>query len=342
MSSYHHLDSRHARLTPAEIDSVLESVRDATEVLVESDALRAKDMLIIARSVLGTERLFARDPELLTEPDQPLGDDWTRACMAERFALAVEQLRGRGALQAAERAQAQYASVLRRIADSPTRSPLIDYASTLRALIDSVPAAKPREQLDWLRRYLAEDLRINHGRNVLGGLLEIASVHLRLGQHALAFDMFTQLLRQEPTSAHAHAALADALERDFPELAAAAAQRALLLASREMSEPQRSSLRALLERTRGARTTGVPTPPYAALSRLLSDKPGKRQRLAVATLCESLVPEVAYVQPKPSEPLPDARALAQLRRELRDLPLPLSQGSHVQRQLPVTLAARRT
>ena len=342
MSSYHHLDSRHARLSPSAIDFVLESVRDANEVLVETHELPARNMLIIARSVLETERLFARDPELLTEPDQPLGDDWTCACMAEGFALAVEQLQGRGALQAAERAQAQCDVVLRRIADSATCSPLIDYARILRALIDGTraPEAKPREQLDLLRRYLAEDLRSNQGRNALGALLEIAIVHLRLGQHALAFDMFTEVLRQEPTSARTHSALACALEHDFPELASAAAQRALLLASRETGEPQRASLRAVLERTAGARASGTPTPPYAALLALLRDKPGKRQRLAVATLCESLVPEVAYVQPKPPPPLPDAKALAQLRRDLRDLPLP--QVPHVQSKLPVTVAARRT
>ena len=324
MPSYHHLDSRYARLTPAAIDFVLETVRDANEVLVHSEDLSARDMLVVARSVLETEHLFEHDPQVLTDPERLVGNDWTRACMAEGFALAFEHLQERGALQAAERAQAQGAAVLRRLVDSATRSPLIDYAGALRALIQAVPAAKPRERLELLRRYMAHELDGQRAGNALQALLDIGIVHLGLGQHALAFDIFTQLLRHDPTDESTHAQLASALQHEFPELAEAAAQRALLLATRDTSEAQRAPLRALLERTRGVPPASAPTAAYAALLRLLRDKPGKRVRLAVQALCESLVPEIAYVQSKPPEPLPDAQALAQLRRELRDLPRPLA------------------
>jgi tetratricopeptide (TPR) repeat protein len=336
MPSYHHLDSRYARLTPKAIDLVLECVRDANEVLFDSADLSAKDMLVIARSVLETERLFERDPQLFAEPESPTGNDWTSACMAERFAVAVEHLRERGALQAAERAQAQGATVLRRLVDSATRSPLIDYTSVLRALIEAAPATKPRERLELLRRYLAHDLREHRGRNALQALLEIGIIHLTLGQHALAFDVFTQLLRQDPSALSTHAQLASALQHDFPELASAAAQRALLLATRDTSEEQRAPLRSLLERTRDLCPAAAPSEAYTALLRLLRDKPGKRGRMAVQVLCESLVPEIAYVQSKPTELLPDAQALAQLRRDLQDLPLPVHQTPRGQSKLPVT------
>jgi hypothetical protein len=322
MPSYHHLDSRYARLTPSAIDAAIEAVRDANEVLFATEELSARELILVARSVLETERLYELDETILMEPElpeQPERSDWTYACAAEKFALAVDHLHERGADQAAERAQAQGALLLRRLAESPFRSALVDYTRVLRALIDATPAARPRERLELQRRHLAEDLGFHGGRNALAGLLEIGISHLQLGQHALGFDMVCEVLRHEPTALDAHAALAEALAEEFPELAQLAAQRALLLATRSTPEPQRAGLRAVLERSQQRRAQSLPAA-AADLVRLLRDKPGKRVRTALPVLCESLVPEVTYVTKKHAEPLPTPAELAQLRRDLQTLP----------------------
>ena len=82
MPRLHHLDSRYARLTAEAIDLALESVRDATEVLVGTDELCAQDLLRIARSVLEAEQLYEREPACFAEPEQPARGHWTLACMA--------------------------------------------------------------------------------------------------------------------------------------------------------------------------------------------------------------------------------------------------------------------
>lgn len=323
MPSYHHLDSRYARLTPGAIDAAIEAVRDANEVLFATDALSAPELILVARSALETERLYELDETIFTEPEQPERSDWTYACAAEKFAAAVDHLRERGAVQAAERAQAQGALLLRRLADSPFRSALVDYARVLRALIDATPAARPRERLELQRRHLAEDLSYHGGHNALAGLLEIGISHLQLGQHALGFDMVCEVLRHDPTALDAHALLAEALTQDFPELALLAAQRALLLATRSTPEPQRARLRTVLERSQQRHAQSLPAA-AASLLQLLRNKPGKRIRAALPPLCESLVPEITYVIKKRPEPLPNPAELAQLRRDLQTLPRPTS------------------
>ena len=55
----------------------------------------------------------------------------------------------------------------------------------------------------------------------------------------------------------------------------------------------------------------------------LRAKPGKRSRLTLRALCQSLVPEIERVPVKDVEPLPDIAGLAQLRRDLQTLPRPL-------------------
>jgi len=336
MARYHHLDSRYGRLPAAAIQLAIESVRDATEVLFATAELSASDLLRVARSVLEAERLYALDPALFAEPEQPARSDWTLACMAERFATAVDQLRERGAPQAAERAALQGAVLLRRVVDSSTRSPLVDYALVLRGLLAVVPG-QPRERLELQRRVLAEDLHMQRGAHALDVMLDIGISHLQLGQHARGATIITEVLRHAPTAAEPHIQLAHALAQDFPELALAAAQRALLLAPRTTSEAQRESLRAVIERTRAERSHSAPAA-WAPVLRLLRDKPGKRVKSALPGLCESLVPEIAYVHAKHPEPLPDPNALALLRRELQSLPCPMPETV----QAPLSASARRS
>ncbi len=324
MPGYHHVSSGLSRLTEGTIDFVIECVRDANEVLHGVEVLDARDMIRIARSVFETECLFELEPRAFVEELDTPRSDWTLACMAEGLSQAAQQLNVRGAHEAAKRARADWRLLLRRLVDSPLRSPLLDYGRALSELIDHCPPAEARERLNLLPRYLAEDLRTNNGANVLGRLRAIGEAHLQLEQAELAFHIFTRIVRYDPLEIWTYLNVADAVKRAYPEVAFAAAERGLLLMPREDKHDVRPRLRAIIEETRG-KTTATMSATARALISELQAKPGKRSRGSLTTLCRELVPRIDLVPERDEEPLPDEAGLAQLRRDLRTLPRPRKQ-----------------
>jgi tetratricopeptide (TPR) repeat protein len=242
--------------------------------------------------------------------------------MAEAHATAALQLHQRGAREASQHANTRLVELLSQLANSPFRSPLLNYTSVLRELIERIPRSEVRQRIALHQHYLAEDLHSQRGANALAQLHEIAEARLQLGEAERAFDLFTQLLRFDPTDIWIHVRLAHTLERDFPEIALAAAQRAILLLPREDKHQLRTQLRRTVEETRGRTASSQPVLARSLLMEL-QGKPGKRSRASLRTLCISVEPELEYTPTKQPDPLPDAAGLAQLRRELGTLPRPL-------------------
>jgi len=320
MPRLYHLHSRYARLNDDLVDVTLEHVRAADEVLFGTDLLEARDMIRIASAVLETERLFARDPARLLELEPEVRSDWTLACMAESFAQASALFEQRGSKTAAERARADQRSALRRIVDSPFRSPLVGYDAVLIALRHDLPPASPAELLKLQQLALAEALRSDRHDNVLSLLCDIADSQLRLGKQPLALFTWLAVVRYDPTNIWTHNHLALSLGKEFPALAHAAATRALLLLPREDKHHLRPQLRRLIEEHRQPQAEPLSSTGRALLDELQA-APGKRSRSSLRTLCMQLVPEVESVPEKQPEALPDSAALAQLRRDLQSLPL---------------------
>lgn len=327
MSGYHHLTSAFSRLTTGSIDFVVECVRDATEVLHGSETLDPRDMIRMARSVFDTERSFELDPQAFVDTLDLPRSDWTLACMAEGLMEASLQLSRRGAHDAARRARSDWRAVVQRLVDSTVQSPLLHYGTALSALIDHCPPDDARDRLTLLRRYLADDLRTNNGANVLHGLRSLGEAHLRLKQSEIAFSIFTALVRHDPLHIWTHLGIAEALQHDFPALAAPAAERGLLLMPREDTHGVRPRLRAIIERTRNE-TSQHMSGSARTLATSLQAKPGKRSRSSPRTLCMEVAPEIDRVPVRDEEPLPDAAGLTQLRGDLHTLPRP-------RRELPV-------
>jgi len=321
MPRLYHLHSRYARLNDELIDVTLEHVRAADEVLFGCDVLDARDMIRVASAVLDAERDFARNPAQFLELEPERRSDWTLACMAESFAQASTLFEQRGSNVAAARARADQRSALRRIVDSPFRSPLVGYDAVLIALRHDLPPPSPAELLELQRLALAEALRSEQQDNVLSLLRDIADSQLRLGQLPLALITWLAVVRYDPTAIWTHNHLAISLGDRFPALAHAAATRALRLMPREDKHGLRPQLRGLIEkhsRSGIEPTSGI----ERALLEELHAPPGKRSRSSLRSLCMQLVPEVAEVPEKQPEALPDSAAFAQLRRDLQRLPLP--------------------
>lgn len=328
MAELFHLHSRYARLNAQAIDLCIEHVRAADEVLFGREGLDARDMVRVARTVLETELLFEQAPVRFVESSSEPRSDWTLACLAERFAQASVGLHARGSRGAAERVLSDQREALRRIVDSPLRSPLLDYRSVLSALMYELRPVDRGELLALQRRAIVEALHLDLPAEVPALLCDMAECHLQLGQIELALTMYLTIVRFDPTHIAVHNQLAIALSRRFPALAHAAATRALLLMPRKDEQALRPELRAIIGET-GRAPSPIPIHDGTArvLLRALQAAPGKRSRASVRTLCLELAPELEWLGAKEPEPLPDSAALAQLRHDLRRLPRPLRAAS---------------
>ena len=335
MAPLFQLHSRYARLRAQAIDSCIEHVRDADEVLFSSETVDARDMVRVARSVLETELLFEHDPVRFMEPSAAPRSDWTLACLAESFAQASVQLRERGSRGAAARLLGDQRNALQRMVDSPLRSPLVDYGAVLSELMYELRPIQRGELLELQRRAISEALITEPAANVQGLLCEMAECHLQLGQLELALTMYLTIVRFDPTNISVHNQLAIALSQRFPALAHAAATRALLLMPREDNHAMRPQLRAIIGETSRAQST-EPDGAARTLLRELQAPPGKRSRASLRTLCLEIAPEIEWLTLKELEPLPSSSELTQLRKDLRALPRPLR--SHAANALPPAAA----
>lgn len=336
----HRLDSRYAYLTPGTIDFVLESVRDATEVLSDCELLPAQSMIIAARSVLETERLFEHDPRGMMEPSTTLRSDWTLACIAEGLEQAVPQLLARAATGGAAAVRKQLRETLDRIARSPVRSPLLSYTSVLSTLRHELRPAAIEERIDLTLRAIAEDLRTTEQPNVLQLLCELGESYLEVGPTDIGLHTLLRIARFDPTNILVHNYMAIALRPQFPELARAAAERALLLMPREDKHQLRPQLRAMLEQLRDrSPSTDVQSPLARGLLQELQSKPGKRSRSSLRSLVAELAPGLEKLPEKELEALPTPAGLAQLRKDLASLPRP--EPKIARDQFPIPPAARR-
>lgn len=327
-NTLHHVDSvYYGYLTPESIDFVLECVRDANEVLFASEALSARDMIVIARSVLECEQLFTQDPKALTHPNVSVRSDWTLACVAGAMATAADKLRG----DAAQRARRELRAVLQRIAHSSLRSPAVSYTSVLSALVHDFPCDTPTERLTLLRLAIIENLDTPTESNVIGLLCEVGDCFMQLGVADLALHIYLSLLRFDPASIPIHLHIEMRLRDSTPEIALAAAERALLLLPRDDDESSRPYLRRSIAELRAKPATELSAFGRSLLAEL-KGKPGKKARIALRTLCMEVDPQIARLPEREPEPLPDVAELAQLRGALKAFPLPFP--THVERAEP--------
>ena len=322
MSSLHHLDSRYAYLSPEAIDFALEQVRDANEVLFESELIDARSMIVAARSVVETELLFEREPSVIVEPGSAPRSDWTLACVAEAMCRAHAGLRERGITAAAMQVREDLRAVLMRIVDSPVRSPLLGYGAVLSDLMYQHRPADPLEKLALQRRAIAEDLTTHDQANTLSYLCELGETYWQLGHEDVAILTFLQLTRFAPTDIALHNQLAIALSPRFPELACSAAERALLLLPHEDKKGLRPHLRGLIEELSTKSTEDLLPALARGLLIELRSQPGKRSRASLRTLCMEVEPALERIPQKQPEPLPDVTELAKLRSELKTFPRP--------------------
>jgi hypothetical protein len=262
----------------------------------------------------------------------------------------VDTLRARGRSDAAQRARTDLHVVLQRIAKSSLRSPAVSYVSVLSALVHDFPCASQTERLTLLRQAISENLGSNTQSNVIGLLCELGDCYMQLGIAEIALQIYLSLVRFDPTSISVHQHIVMHLQHSAPDIALAAAERALLLLPRDDEHNARPHLRRSIEQLRVKPAADTPAFGRSLLAELKS-KPGKKARVSLRTLCIEVEPQIAHIPEREPEPLPDVAELAQLRNALKAFPLPCptpieyalrnAQQVSAERQTPPASAARQ-
>jgi hypothetical protein len=212
--------------------------------------------------------------------------------------------------------------LLERIAQSPWRSPLLDYGAVYGSLRDDRRRRRHSDMLHFQLRYIADELSRERDANLLGALRELADMHHMLGDAELAIAMYGHLLHFDPTDVWLYNSVAWTFSASMPELAATAAERGLLLLPRDDTYRLRDQLRSMRDEA-AARPASPLSGSATQLLRELQDQPGKRSRTSLRKLCVTLAPGVESVRVKERQPLPNAPELQRIREQLRSLPLPL-------------------
>lgn len=323
---YHHMTSRYARLTAEAIDHCVEVVRDATEVLDSSPLFDAVDLIVSAREILEAEHLLEAKGADFLEGDLSVDSDWTLACLADAMQGASSMLRERGNTEMADHLHARALSALRLLAESPWRSPLVSYHEVFSTLRDEPGMRRDPARLRYQASYIVHDLEQMKGANVLSGLRDLAELHYVRGNRERAVEIFVKLLRHDPGDVWTHDAIASLLARELPELARAAAQRALEVI--DVADTRRivPQLQRQVAELTGKKDGERPANAESLLEALRLD-PANGERHSLRKLCKLVAPETAQVVKKARPPLPDAPTLRTIREGLGSLPRPVPQRS---------------
>lgn len=323
---YHLMTNRYARLTAEAIDHCVEVVRDATEVLHSDPLFDAPDFIRSAREILEAERLLEVKGADLAEGDLSAHSDWTLACIADAMEHASSTLRERGNTDMADRLHARELSALRLLAESPWCSPLVSYHDVFSTLLNESGMRRNPVALRYQASCIVHDLEQMKGANVLGGLRDLGWLHYSLGNRERAVEIFAKLLRHDPGDVWTHNAITLVFARELPELARAAAQRALELIEGEDTRrivPQlQRYIAELTEKQDGERPGNA-----ESLLEALRLPPTRGERLSLRTLCKTVAPETSGVVKKVRPPLPDAPTLRRIREGLASLPRPAPKQS---------------
>ncbi len=320
-ANYHHMTSRYARLTTEAIDHCIEVVRDATEVLHGDPLFDAADFIIAARELLEAEQLLAEKGADLAEGDLSAFSDWTLACIAHGMEQAASGLRERGNPDMANQVRARELSALCRLAESPWRSPLVSYPDVFSTLLNESGARRSAAGLRYQLAYIVHDLDQQKGVNVLSGLRDLGWVYHLRGDRERAVEIFVKLLRHDPGNVWTHDTIAWVFAGELPELARAAAQRALELIGNEDTLRIVPQLRRCIAELAGKQDGARPANAQALLEALrLSPAEGKK--VSLQRLCKAIAPETDSVVKKVRPPLPDIPTLRSLRDGLASLPRP--------------------
>jgi tetratricopeptide (TPR) repeat protein len=319
---YHHMTSRYARLTPETIDHCVEVVRDATEVLHSHRVFDAVDFIVSAREILEAEQLLELRGADFSEGDLSAHSDWTLACVADAMQQASSMLRERGNTEMANLLHARELSALRLLAESPWCSPLVGYHDAFSTLLNDCRTRRDPAGIRYQASDIVHGLEHVKGANVLNGLRDLGWLHSLLGNRERAVDIFVKLLRHDPSDVWTHNEIAFVFARDLPELARAAAERALEIIGDADTRRIVPQLQRYAAELAGKRDGERPANAESLLEALRLD-PMSGEKLPLRKLCKTVAPETADVVKKVRPPLPDAPTLRKIREGLGSLPRPV-------------------
>lgn len=301
-----HATTRYQQVSDSIIDEVQRAHREGGDLYRVAPWLAYDVKRTILAVTLDADRVAKLPLHRLLGDEAALGPmtDFKRAVVADLFANLPPAARARATDAVLDE---QGMSLLRDAGRSPTACPTLRYEPLYRDLAEAAllsgDDADRVEALAWLKRALANNLRVEKGEDAVNSLIDLASAYLQLGDLDQGLTILTRLLERDPADIWVYRFMATGFGVvGLGALGLRAAARGIELVDDEADEELHDELlmaqfelQAVPDRGRDAEISPAVLSAFDAALALSPDAGGHQPP---AALCEALVPGLAEVPVK--------------------------------------------
>ncbi len=215
---------------------------------------------------------------------------------------------------------------LQELANTPTASPLLDYAEIYLDLSLNTEDASNKDAIHWMKKRLAHDLQYNEGNDTVVILHDLADLYLAAKEFDRGLNILTAILKHDPANIRTYNKISIAFDGyGLGSLGAQAAKRGLQLielqGDEEGVEGQLEDALEPSEEHKG-KAYKIKPPVLAEFQRALQLDFRSRSSIPLAQLCREVIPDFDQIPMKrpltvEDFPLPDPAEIYPVLQEIQ-------------------------
>jgi len=252
--------------------------------------------------------------------------DFKRAAVSEIFITLSDDAYSKGNKKDIKTLWALEKANLQELANTPTASPLLDYAEIYLNLSQNSTDSSNRDAIQWMKKRLAHDLQYNEGNDAVVILHDLADLYLAVKKFDQGLSILTAILKYDPANIWTYNKMSIAFDGyGLGSLGIQAAKRGLQLIELQGDEDGvQDQLEDALEPSQGhkEKTYKIKPPVLTEFQRALQLDFQSRSSIPIAQLCGEAIPDFDQIpvkRPLITEdfPLPDPAEILPVLQEIQ-------------------------
>ena len=252
--------------------------------------------------------------------------DFKRAAMSEIFITLSDNAYRSGEKKDIKTLWALEKANLQELANTPTASPLLDYAEIYLNLSQNSTDSSNKDAIQWMKKRLAHDLQYNEGNDAVHILHDLADLYLDVKKFDQGLSIITAILNHDPANIWTYNNIAVSFDGyGLGSLGIQAAKRGLQLIELQGDEDGvQDQLEDALDPSQDhkGKAYKIKPPVLTEFQRALQLDFRPRLSIPIAQLCREVIPDLDQIpvkRPMTTEdfPLPDPTEILLVLQEIQ-------------------------
>ena len=326
--TWEHAQSRYQCVSVKTIHKLQSDFLAGRDLSQSVPKINANDAAVIVAESLEADIIWNRDTvEVLTGGIKKRRmSDFKRAAMSEILITLSDDAYRRGEKKDIKTLWALEKANLQELSNTPTASPLLDYAEIYLDLSRNSEDSSNKDAIHWMKMRLAHDLQYNEGNDAVVILHDLADLYLAVTKFDQGLSILTAILKHDPANICTYNKMSIAFDGyGLGSLGTEAAKRGLqLIELQGDKDGVQDQLEDALEPSQGHKGKVYKIAPsvLTEFQRALQLDFQTRSSIPIAQLCRDVIPDLDQIpvkRPLTTEdfPLPDMAEILPVLQELQ-------------------------